>query len=99
MALGPSSSSEVLRAISQTLPGPPESCPDLPVLVVGPPDAPMPICARSLLATCLGIFLIAGLGLGASCWRMLSVVCLCCAWSVHLRPCALYYAASTCPNA
>ena len=67
MALGLSSSSLVLRAISQTLLSSLESCPDSLVPMVGPPGAPMPICACSLHATCLNIFLIAGLGLEASC--------------------------------
>ena len=57
----------VLKAISLTLPGSLKSCLNLPVPVVGPPGALMPICACSLHVTCLGIFLIAGLGLGASC--------------------------------
>ena len=51
-------------AISRTLPSSPESCPDLPVPVVRLPGAPMPTCTCNLHATCLGIFLIAGLGLG-----------------------------------
>ena len=74
----------MLRTISWTLPGFPESCPGSPVPVVGLPGIPMPICACSLHATCLSIFLIAGLGLEASCWRTLKVVCLCWAWSVYL---------------
>ena len=89
----------MFRAIFRALTGSLESCPDSPVPVIELLDAPMPICACSLPATCLNIFLIAGLGLGAFCWRMLSVVCLCYAWSIYLRPCALYYVASTCPNA
>ena len=40
----------------------------------------MPNCACSLHATCLGLFFIAGLGLGASHYLTLSVVCLCWAW-------------------
>ena len=76
----------MVKAISRTLLGSLELCPDSPVPVVGPPGAPMLICACSLHATCLGIFLIAGLGLGASCWHMLNMVCLCWAWSIHLRP-------------
>ena len=82
-------SSWVLRAISWTLPGFPELCPNSPVLMVGPPGALRLICACSLHATCLSIFLIAGLGLGASCWHTLSVVCLCWAWSIHVRPCVI----------
>ena len=42
----------MLKAISQTLPGFPELCPDSHVLVVGPPGTPMLICAYSLHATC-----------------------------------------------
>ena len=74
----------VLKAIFRILPGFPKSCPDLPVPVVEPPGAPMPICPCSFHATCLGIFLIARLGLGATCWLALGVVCLCWAWSIHL---------------
>ena len=89
----------VLKAISQTLPSISESCLDLLVPVVGLPGAPMPICACNLHATCFNIFLIARLGLGASCWFLLGVICLCGAWSVYLRPCALYCTALTCLNA
>ena len=52
----------MLKIIFRTLPGFFKLFPDLPVSVVGPPGAPMPICACSLHATCFGIFLIAGLG-------------------------------------
>ena len=71
-------------------------------LVVGPPGALMPICPCSFHATCFGIFLIAGLGLGASRWLLLGVVCLFWVWSsilISLKPCAFYYAAFNCPNA
>ena len=67
----------MLKAISQNLHSSLKSSPDSPAPVVGPPGAPMPICACSLHATSLGIFLIAGLGLGASRWLLLGVVCLC----------------------
>ena len=70
----------VLRAIFQILF---ESCPDLPVPAVEPPGAPILICACSLHARCLGIFLSTGLGLEASCRLPLDVVYLCWAWSIH----------------
>ena len=89
----------MLKTIFWTLPSSPKSCLDSLVHVVGPPGAPMPICACSLHTTCLGIFLIARLGLEASHWCTLSVVHLCWAWSLYLKLCALYYAASDCPNA
>ena len=63
----------VLKAISWVLP---KSCPDSPVPAVGPPGALMLICACTFHATCLSIYLKAGLGLGASCWHVLGVVCL-----------------------
>ena len=42
----------MLKAISWTLPDSLELCSDLSVPVVGPPGAPMPICACSLHVTC-----------------------------------------------
>ena len=53
----------MLRAISWNLF---ESCPDSLILAVGPPGAPILICTCSLHATCLGICLVARLGLGLS---------------------------------
>ena len=83
MALGSSSSSLDAQAISQILPGFLESCSDSLVPVIEQPGASMPICACSLHATCLNIFLIARLGLRVSYWLALGVVRLCWAWSVH----------------
>ena len=87
MALGPFSFFLGAQGNFLTLPGFFESCPDSTVPVVGPPGALMSICACSFHATCLGIFLIVRLGLGATCWLLLGVVCLCWAWSVYLKPC------------
>ena len=89
----------MLKAIFWILP---ESCPDSPVPAVGPPGALMLICTCSLHATCLSIFLVAGLGLGASCWLALDVVCSCTLGPfilVSFLPCAIYYATPNCPNA
>ena len=71
VVFSPSASFWVLKAIFQVVL---ESCPDSPVPAVQPPGALMLICACSLHATCLSIFLIAGLGLGASHWHALGVV-------------------------
>ena len=99
VAFSPSAPYWMLKAIFQILL---EFCPDSPVPMVGPPGAQMLICACSFHATCFGIFLVAGLGLGVSHWHALGVVCL---WGlgpfilVSFPPCALYYATPNCLNA
>ena len=66
----------VPRAVFQVLPSFLELYPDWSTLAVRLPGAPMPICACSLHATCLGIRYVVGLSLGVPCWLALALISL-----------------------